>query len=89
MIVEQEKVKAHFRAQVPHYEDCMRRIVPGYDIQSHLLVDLIPFDTFAPLRVLDLGSGPGVLSKLVMERYPKAEVVAFDLRTVIDIKSST
>ena len=79
LIVEQEKVKAHFRAQVPHYQDFMRRIVPGYDIQSRLLVDLIPFDTSAPLRVLDLGSGPGVLSKLVLERYPKAEVVAFDL----------
>ena len=32
-----------------------------------------------PIRVLDLGSGPGTLSELVMERYSRAEVVAFDL----------
>ena len=74
-----ERVKAHFRAQVPDYEGFMRRIVPGYDIQTRLLVDLIPFDAFAPIRVLDLGSGPGILSALVLGRYPNAEVVAFDL----------
>ena len=57
----------------------MRRIVPGYDLQTRLLVDLIPFDVVARIRVLDLGSGPGILSTLVLERYPNAEVVAFDL----------
>ena len=74
-----DQVKAHFRAQVPDYEGFMRRIVPGYDLQTCLLVDLIPFDTLARIRVLDLGSGPGILSALVLERYPNAEVVAFDL----------
>lgn len=57
----------------------MRRMVPGYDIQSRLLIDLIPFDATAPMRVLDLGSGPGTFAKLVLERYSNAEVVAFDL----------
>ena len=75
----QEQVRAHFRAQVPDYEGFMRRIVPGYDLQARLLIDLIPFDAFAPIRVLDLGSGPGILSVMVLERYPNAEVVAFDL----------
>lgn len=74
-----EQVKAHFRVQVPDYEGFMRRIVPGYDLQTRLLVDLIPFDASAPVRVLDLGSGPGILSALVLERYANAEVVAFDL----------
>ena len=75
----QEQVRAHFRAQVPDYEGFMQRIVPGYDLQARLLIDLIPFDAFAPIRVLDLGSGPGILSVMVLERYPNAEVVAFDL----------
>ena len=56
--MEQEQVKDHFRSQVHEYEDLMRGIVPGYDIQSRLLIDLIPFDATAPMRVLDLGSGP-------------------------------
>ena len=77
--MEQKQVKVHFRSQVHEYEDLMRRIVPGYDIQSRLLIDLIPFDATAPMRVLDLGSGPGTLAKLVLERYSNAEVVAFDL----------
>lgn len=73
------QVKDHFRAQVNEYEALMRRIVPEYDLQTNLLIDLIAFGDSTPIRVLDLGSGPGSLSELVLERYRRAEVVAFDL----------
>ena len=48
--MEQKQVKVHFRSQVHEYEDLMRRIVPGYDIQSRLLIDLIPFDDSSSSR---------------------------------------
>ncbi len=73
------QVEEHFRVQVDKYEELMRRIVPEYDLQTALLIDLIPFRKSAPIRVLDLGSGPGTLSELVLERYRRSEVVAFDL----------
>ena len=77
--MERAQVKEHFRIQVNEYEELMRRIVPEYDLQTALLIDLIPFGESKPIRVLDLGSGPGTLSELVLERYRRAEVVAFDL----------
>jgi tRNA (cmo5U34)-methyltransferase len=77
--MDREQVKEHFRRQVHEYEAFMCRIVPAYEFQTELLIDLIPFDTTAPIRVLDLGSGPGTLSEKVLERFPKAELVAFDL----------
>ena len=77
--MERAQVKDHFRVQANEYEGLMRRIVPGYDLQTALLIDLIPFSEPTPIRVLDLGSGPGTLSELVLERYRRAEVVAFDL----------
>jgi malonyl-CoA O-methyltransferase len=33
----------------------------------------------APTRILDLGSGPGVFSRQLKQRWPKAEVIALDL----------
>lgn len=77
--MEREKVKDHFRRQVHEYEELMRRLVPAYDLQTHLLIELIPFDVDAPFRVLDLGSGPGTLSEKVLAAYPRSHVVAFDL----------
>ncbi|MFI5342095.1 MAG: class I SAM-dependent methyltransferase, partial [Candidatus Methylomirabilales bacterium] len=76
---EQEQVKEHFRKQVAEYVGLMRRIVPQYMEQQKFLCELIPFDCSRPIRVLDLGSGPGVLSELVLKRYPEAQVIAFDL----------
>ena len=73
------QVGEHFRVQVNDYEGLMRRIVPEYDLQTALLIDLIPFRKSAPIRVLDLGSGPGTLAELVLKRYRRSDVVAFDL----------
>ena len=77
--MDQQQVKEHFRRQVHEYEDFMGRIVPAYDFQTRLLIDLIPFEISSQINVLDLGSGPGILSERALERYPNATVVAFDL----------
>ena len=77
--MERDNVKDHFRRQVHEYEDLMRRIVPDYDLQTQLIIELIPFDIDASIRVLDLGSGPGTLSEPLLAAYPDATLVAFDL----------
>jgi tRNA (cmo5U34)-methyltransferase len=73
------KVQDHFKKQVDHYRSLMIRIIPDYEAAQNLLVDLLPFNRTKKLRILDLGSGPGTLSELVLERYPLSEVLAFDL----------
>ena len=42
--MEQEQVKDDFRRQVHEYEDLMRRLIPAYDFQGRLLLDLVPFE---------------------------------------------
>jgi tRNA (cmo5U34)-methyltransferase len=78
-LMEQDQVKEHFRKQAAGYLGLMERIIPQYMEQQRFLCNLIPFERNNPIRVLDLGSGPGVLSELVLKLYPRARVIAFDL----------
>ncbi len=77
--MEQQQVKEHFRKQAADYVGLMKRLVPKFTEQNEFLCELIPFERDKPIRVLDLGAGPGVLSELVLKLYPQATVLAFDL----------
>src|SRR5688572_33383458 len=48
------------------------------EVESRLLEQLEYLDERPPLRVLDLGSGPGRASGAMKKRWPKAEVIALD-----------
>lgn len=47
--------------------------------QLELLVRLIPQPHDAPIRVLDLGAGYGILTRLVLAAFPRARVTLFDI----------
>lgn len=74
-----QDVQEHFRVQVADYPGLMRRIVPFYDQQRALMRTLIPFDRAAPIRVLDLGCGPGLMGGEILAEFSRASVVLFDL----------
>lgn len=74
-----DQVQEHFRVQVPEYAALMGRIIPFYEAQRELLVGLVPFGRDAEPSILDLGSGPGLLTERLRAEYPKAKLVAFDL----------
>jgi len=48
------------------------------EVESRLLEQLDYLDDRQPLRILDLGSGPGRAAGAMKKRWPKAEVVALD-----------
>ena len=77
--MDEHQVQEHFRKQVSDYVGLMSRLIPEYEKGQRLLCELIPFDKKQAINVLDLGSGPGGLSELVLEMYPEAKVHAFDL----------
>jgi tRNA (cmo5U34)-methyltransferase len=47
--------------------------------QLELLVQLIPRPHDAPIRVLDLGAGYGIVSGAVLAAFPRARVTLFDI----------
>ena len=74
-----EQVQEHFRAQVPAYPELMQRIIPYYDHQRDLMVSLMPRDRARPLRILDLGCGPGLMARRLAAEFPSARLTLFDL----------
>src|SRR4051794_36323489 len=47
----------------------------GYQV----MLSVIPFNQDASFRVLDMGSGTGTLAAIVLDAFPKAEAVGFEL----------
>jgi tRNA (cmo5U34)-methyltransferase len=74
-----QQVHDHFEREAFRYDQLILKLIPQYREQNALLLDLIPFEPTAPLKVLDLGCGTGVLSYLILERFAHAHVRAFDL----------
>lgn len=48
------------------------------EVEARLLEQVDYLDDRQPRRILDLGCGPGRASAYLKQRYPKAEVIAFD-----------
>ncbi len=68
-----------FNASVEYYDDWMKKALPNYGDIFGTATDLIPFDTTARIDVLDLGAGTGLFSKHVLDKYPQANFVLYDV----------
>ncbi len=68
-----------FNASVDYYDDWMKKALPNYDDLFGSAQKLIPFAPSLPIDVLDLGAGTGLFSKHVLEKYPQARFVLYDL----------
>jgi cyclopropane fatty-acyl-phospholipid synthase-like methyltransferase len=64
--------------RVRYYVDNVAISVPKRDEQLGLLVDLLPWPTDAPVRVLDIGAGFGAITEQFLTRYPHSSVTYLD-----------
>ncbi|MBN1103867.1 MAG: class I SAM-dependent methyltransferase, partial [Deltaproteobacteria bacterium] len=60
------------------YDGQRRRVIPCFDDFYRTAVDMIPFDPEDAFTVLDLGAGTGLLSALILGRFPKAGITLLD-----------
>jgi SAM-dependent methyltransferase len=61
----------------------MAAFFPRRAEQLQVSLALIELLAPEPTRILDLGSGPGSLARLALERFPSAQVVALDFDPVL------
>ena len=74
-----DAVREQFEQRVFDYDGLIPRLIPRYREQHDLILQLIPFETNAHIKVLDLGAGTGILSALILQAFPQANVLAFDI----------
>ncbi|MBP0020919.1 MAG: class I SAM-dependent methyltransferase [Cyanobacteria bacterium SBLK] len=73
------KIKTDFETFAFDYDGLIPKLIPHYREQNQLMVDLIPRDRATSLRVLDLGTGTGILSYFIVKNFKNAEILALDL----------
>ncbi len=68
-----------FNAAIDYYDDWMKKALPNYTDLFQTAQALIPFAPEASIAVLDLGAGTGLFSKHVLDKYPCARFVLYDV----------
>ncbi|MEI7988287.1 MAG: class I SAM-dependent methyltransferase [Chloroflexota bacterium] len=68
-----------FDQTAAYYDDWIKKAQPRYEEIFSIVKDLIPFSEEIPIRVLDLGAGTGLFAWHVIQKYPQAQVVLYDL----------
>lgn len=73
-----DPVLKHFEEEAHEYDQIILRLIPYYPQMLDALLGVIPFDSAAPIRVLDLGCGTGTISRKVLESFSNARVTCLD-----------
>jgi tRNA (cmo5U34)-methyltransferase len=68
-----------FDATARDYDQGRRRLLPGIDAFYGAALGILNFAADAPLRVLDIGAGTGLLSAMVAAAYPQARITLSDI----------
>ncbi|TLG78929.1 class I SAM-dependent methyltransferase [Methylocystis sp. B8] len=75
-----DALRAAFEDAVPGYDALRRKLIPHFDAfygtALDLLEEAVGGDAF---RCVDLGVGTGLLSEMILERFPGAQVEGVDL----------
>lgn len=71
-------IRKHFESGVANYNTVADKVVFDNDGFHRHLVDAIPFNPERVLEVLDIGSGTGHTSRVILEKFPHAYVTGID-----------
>lgn len=73
------KVRASFDQAAANYDSSRRLLVPCFEEFYRTAVAMAPFEPERAIRVLDLGSGTGLLASFVLQRYSQASLTLVDI----------
>jgi tRNA (cmo5U34)-methyltransferase len=68
-----------FNESFTYYDEWMMKALPNYGELFTTATNLPTFDEKKAIKVLDLGAGTGLFSMNILQRYPKAKFVLYDV----------
>jgi len=72
-------VKDIFDAGAAKYDGQRRKVIPCFDDFYESVISLISFHSEDPFAALDLGAGTGLLTSLILNKFPKAKLTVLDI----------
>ncbi len=84
-----KKIYLHFSKNVDDYDTVADKVVMKNDELHEMLVNSIPFSSNKKLQILDLGCGTGHGMKLILKKFPNAQVVGIDFSHKMIIRCKT
>jgi tRNA (cmo5U34)-methyltransferase len=73
-----DRVKQPFEKEAPDFDRLILKVIPDYPRMIEALVTALPFESAAPVRIIDLGCGTGTVSRAVLDAFPNAHVTCLD-----------
>ena len=85
-----DNVRKHFEEEANEYNNIIINLIPYYNEMLEALISSIQLNTSDTFSLLDLGCGPGTITKLVLKKYPKAKVTCVDIASnMIELAEKT
>ena len=72
-------VKQHFEEAAREYDRIIVALIPEYRQMAEALIAAVPFESSAPLRVMDVGCGTGMVAERFLQAFPNAQISCLDL----------
>jgi tRNA (cmo5U34)-methyltransferase len=70
------KAEEHFNERADLYESMIRKIIPHHDVFFGTALDFVPT---GKIDVLELGSGTGLVTEMVLRSNPEARITCIDM----------
>jgi tRNA (cmo5U34)-methyltransferase len=74
-----KKVKDHFEEEAHEFDQIIIKLIPYYPQMLDALITSVPYPEDKKIKVIDLGCGTGIITKMVKARYPLAVIHCVDI----------
>jgi tRNA (cmo5U34)-methyltransferase len=71
--------RQHFDLMADQYDELFITHMHAYDLTHDMILTMLPFPQYSPLRILELGTGTGNLMQKLLDRFPHSTAVGYDL----------
>lgn len=74
-----DKARSDFQTIAANYDGFIESLIPHYHLQNDVLVKIIPFEREEAFHFIDLGTGTGVLTELILSCFPGSRATVLDM----------